>query len=135
MMKYVNKLRDENPAASGYWVRHQAEALVEKKLGPEPPTPDLRTEVKPVEEKQPKSKPPYPIPTSGNGLRIFGWCLFAVGFYVWLVGWALGAAWFFLMWAVLVGAGTICSHMRANTVYVKRVYESLEASASSGESR
>ncbi|MDB4628056.1 hypothetical protein OAF82_00530 [bacterium] len=138
LMQYMDKLRDKNPAASSYWVRQQAEALVEKKLGPEhppPPLPDPRAEVEPVEEEQPKTKPPFPIPKSGEGLQVFGWVLFALGILMaFLWSWVV-AAWFFSMWAVLVGTGAICSHMRANTVYVKRVYESLEASASSGESR
>ena len=39
LMQAMEKLRDKNPAASSFWIRQQAEALVEKKMGPKDPPP------------------------------------------------------------------------------------------------
>jgi|GEM_PF-5504050 len=107
---------------------------------PPPPLPDPRTEIEPIKEEEPKKKPALVIPTAGAGLQIFGWVLFGLGFFTWLLSsvagfWAtLVAGFLFLMWALLVGTGAICSHLRVNTMYVKRVYETLEASElSSGD--
>jgi hypothetical protein len=143
LMQAMEKLRDKNPAASSFWIRQQAEAFVEKKMGPKdppPPLPDPRTEIEPIKEEEPKKKPALVIPTAGEGLQIFGWVLFGLGFFFWLLssvagnGATLVAGFLFLMWALLVGTGAICSHLRVNTMYVKRVYETLEASElSSGD--
>ena len=143
LMQAMEKLRDKNPAASSFWIRQQAEAFVEEKMGPKdppPPLPDPRTQIEPIKEEEPKKKPALVIPTAGAGLQIFGWLLLCVGCTCLLFSPIMGLVGvlifgcLFLMWALLVGAGAICSHLRVNTMYVKRVYETLEASElSSGD--
>ena len=144
LMQAMEKLRDKNPAASSFWIRQQAEAFVEEKMGPKdppPPLPDPRTQIEPIKEEEPKKKPALVIPTAGAGLQIFGWVLFVLGCLVIFPGYSIFRSgifplvgYMFVMWALLVGAGAICSHLRVNTMYVKRVYETLEASElSSGD--
>lgn len=143
LMEAMEKIRVKNPGASSFWIRQQAEALVEKKMGPKdppPPLPDPRAEIEKAEEEQPKKKRALVIPTADEGLQILGWVLFVFGCFTGFLslaagfGAALVAGFLFLMWALLVGTGAICSHLRVNTMYVKRVYEALEASKlSSGD--